>query len=239
MQYRDKLSSNFRALTPLISEISGFIRTEKKENIVDGFFFSSCGTGYPTVSHTPTAAHSAWVLCSVVAFFVVSCFHAAAANWARKLDSQPGPFARLAYPRLVRARSMAFRFRMLAHNNAVERRAECKGWGLFASGLICDFGTRVCVCVCQCVASWLNCGSSFRFCGSHNLCALYALPKSWLGGELELHLELLLCNVRMCAGGGWGAEWSGVPDVVKWELRQIRVAAAMTTTGSIVSGQNN
>lgn len=106
----------------------------------------------------------------------------------------------------------------------------CKWFDLwFWHSCVC---VPVCECVCVCVASWLNCGSSFRFCGSHNLCALYALPKSWLGGELELHLELLLCNVRMCAGGGWGAEWSEVECLTlssescarfEWQLRRRRL----------------
>lgn len=141
------------------------------------------------------------------------------------------------------------------HNNEQgvgwDRGLQCKGWGLFASGLICDFGSCVCVrmSLCVCVASWLNCGSSFRFCGSHNLCALYALPKSWLGlrqhsGALRLHLELgvvaavaVMQCACVCVRAGrqrrrlGGALTLSSESCARFEWRQLRVA-----TGSIAFG---
>lgn len=149
-------------------------------------------------------------------FFVVSCSHAAAANWARKLDSQPGPFARLAYPRLVRARSMAFRFRMLAQQcwtgegagRAMQGlRPFCKWFDLwFWHSCVC---VRVCVCR-ELVKLWQQLSILWVAQFMRTLCVAQVVTRRRTGAAFGV---ATLCNVRMCAGG------AGVRSAWRWQVR--------------------
>lgn len=186
-------------------------------------------------------------------FWLFCCFLFSRSS--RQLGAEIGQQARAVWPQDCCLPGMAFRFRMSEQQwwrmgDEETRAGQLEGCRArveaFLQVVWFVILAAACVCVSVCVANWLNCGSSFRFCGSHNLCALYALPKSWLG--LRRHWStgaafgVAACSYAMCvcvcvrvrAWRGQGVE----TGFVEWELRQIRVAAA-AATGSIVSGQNN